>query len=42
MVHGAPDTRYSMELCSVLSLIRTHTRENFDTLKYSTKLAKLN
>ena len=42
MVRDAPDTRYSMELCSVLSLIRTHTWENFDTLKDSTKLARLN
>lgn len=25
MVHSAPDMLYSMELCSVLSLIRTHT-----------------
>lgn len=42
MVHGAPDMLCSMEPCCILSLIRTHTRENFDTLEDSTKLAKLN
>ena len=28
MVHSAPDMLYSLELCSVLSLIRTHTHTN--------------
>lgn len=42
MVHGAPDMLCSMEPCCILSLIRTHTWENFDTLEDSTKLAKLN